>query len=71
MLGQSLLDAERLSYWSAVAVHVGLLLGASGGGLYHEHTAGQAFDGLEISALQGGVVAVGFSDAELLSCPRH
>ena len=41
MLGQSLLVAERSSYWSAVAVHVGLLLGAAVGGLYHEHLVGQ------------------------------
>ncbi len=70
MLGQSLLVAEGSSYRSAVTVHVGLLLGAAVGGLYHEHTAGQAFDG-GASALKCGVVAVGFSDTELVSCPRH
>ena len=51
MLRQSLLVPEGLPYRSAVTVHVGLLLGASVGGLYHEHLVGQAFDVDEASAL--------------------
>ena len=69
MLGHSLLVAGRSSYWSAVTVQVGLLLGTVVGGLHYQHLVGQASDVGEASAWKCGIVAVGLSDTELLSCP--
>ena len=69
VFGQPLLVAEGPAYWSAVAVDVGFLLGAAVAGAQLQHFAGQAFDGLKISALQGGGVAVGLAYAQLLTSP--
>ena len=69
MPGQLLLVTEWTAYWGAVAVDVGFLLGASVAGRYREYLVGQAFDGLEVLPLQGGVVAVRLADVELLACP--
>ena len=59
MPGQAVLLSEWPAYRHAVAVYVGLVLGAAVVGAQFPYPAGQASDGCEVVALRSGGVAVG------------
>ena len=69
--GQMLLLAEWPAGGRAVAVDVGFLFGAAVHWSDLQYALGQAGDGGEVLALEGGVVAVGLSYVQLLACPGY